>query len=202
MSHSSIIGAGTTVRGSVEGEGALEILGHVEGDVTMSGDVSIGEGASVLGNVSGARLTVQGAVKGDLRGTDAVVLESGARVVGDLSAPRIGIGAGALVRGNVRTESEPAVAVNKRTPAAAPFKAAVFAPKPVAKTEPKLSPPPAPEADETSDEDEDEDEDDVLPATPLPLRPKEKPVERRPPPPVLPSLGKGAKAKKKKGRDE
>lgn len=197
---SSVIGAGTSVRGNIEGEGSLEIQGRVEGDVVMSGNVTVAEGGVVLGNVSAAEISVQGTVKGDLRGAAAVLIAHPARVVGDIDAPRIGIGAGALVRGNVRTESEPAVAVNKRTPAAAPFKAAVFAPKPVAKTEPKLSPPPAPEADETSDEDEDED--DVLPGTPLPLRPKEKPVERRPPPPVLPSLGKGAKAKKKKGRDE
>lgn len=196
MSQSSVIGAGTSVRGSLEGEGALEIFGHVEGDVTMSGDVSIGEGGSVLGNVSAARISVRGAVKGDLRGNDAIALERGARVVGDVSAPSIAIGPGALVRGNVRTEGEPTVANAKPrpAPATAAFKPPAFAPKPVAKVEPKHAPPPVPARTELASDPDSEKE------TPQPARPKE--PERRPPPPVLPSLGKGVRATKKKGRDD
>ncbi len=190
MSQSSVIGAGTVVRGNLEGEGSLDIFGRVEGDVSMSGDVTVGEGASVRGDIAATRISVQGAVQGDLRGTEAVLLERGAKVVGDLSAPRIGIGAGALVRGAVRTEGEPAPAAHKRATGpglSAAAKPAVFAAKPVAKVEPKPAPAREPEPI-------------AVAAAPLP-RPKEREPERRPPPPVLPSLGKGAKAKKKKGRD-
>jgi len=109
MSQSSVIGAGTIVRGNVEGDGSLEIFGRVEGDVSMGGDVVVGETGAVRGNVSGEKISVHGAVQGDLRGADAVLLERGAKVVGDLSAPRIGIANGALMRGAVRTEGEPAL---------------------------------------------------------------------------------------------
>jgi cytoskeletal protein CcmA (bactofilin family) len=198
MSQSSVIGAGTVVRGNVEGDGSLEIFGRVEGDVSMGGDVVVGETGAVRGNVSGEKISVQGAVQGDLRGADAVLLERGAKVVGDLSAPRIGIANGALVRGTVRTEGEPALAANKRA-AAAVLKPAVFAPKPVAKTEPKYAPPPR--LDDAGDEDDDDDDDEPQAVMLPPARPREKEAERRPPPPVLPSLGKGAKAKKKKYRE-
>ena len=185
MSQSSVIGAGTAVRGNLEGEGSLDIFGRVDGDVTMSGDVMVGEGGSVRGHIAANKISIQGSVQGDLRGTEAVLLERGAKVVGDLSAPRIGIGSGALVRGSVRTEGEPVfTSANKR--AASPgIKPATFAAKPVAKVEPKAAPAPR------------EAEPIAVAAAPLP-RPKEKEPERRPPPPVLPSLGKGAKAKKKK----
>ena len=190
MSQTSVIGAGTSVRGSLDGEGSLEIFGRVEGDVSMTGDVVIGEAGAVLGNVSAGKISVRGAVQGDLRGSDAVLVERGARVVGDLSAPRVGIANGALVRGSVRTEGEPAMAAPKRAAALA-FKAPAFAAKPVAKAEPKHAPPAAPRPEEPREA-----------AVLLVARAKDKEPERRPPPPVLPSLGKGAKAKKKKGRDE
>ena len=185
MSQSSVIGAGTVVRGNLEGEGSLDIFGRVEGDVTMSGDVTIGEGGGVRGDITANRISVQGSVQGDLRGAEAVLLERGAKVVGDLSAPRVGIGSGALVRGSVRTEGEPALTSANKRPAASPgLKPAAFAAKPVAKVEPKAVPA-AREAEPIA-----------VAAAPLP-RPKEKEPERRPPPPVLPSLGKGAKGKKK-----
>src|SRR6266545_4114452 len=109
MSEGSVIGRGTAVRGNVRGTGPLEILGRVEGDVTIDGDVLIGEAAAVRGNVTGAQIAVSGRVLGDLSGSESILLEPGARVAGDIVAPRIGIGNGALVRGNLRTEGEPSL---------------------------------------------------------------------------------------------
>ena len=118
MTETSVIGAGTVVSGHVRGQGSLEILGRVEGDVSVSGNVSIGPSGRVRGNVSGAELTVSGQVQGDLRGTLSVLLEPGARVAGDISGPRVGIAPGALARGHVQTDGEPALAA-ARAPAAA-----------------------------------------------------------------------------------
>ena len=51
MNGASTIGQGTLVRGSVRGEGDLEILGRVEGSVAVGGELSIGEGALVKSDV-------------------------------------------------------------------------------------------------------------------------------------------------------
>lgn len=109
MATESVIGQSTVIRGNVRGDGSLEILGRVEGDVSVTGDVRLGDRASVRGNVSGARLTIGGAVAGDLTGSEAVVLGQNAQVAGDLLAPRIGIEEGALVQGAIRTETSPDV---------------------------------------------------------------------------------------------
>ena len=106
MASESVIGQGTVVRGHVRGEGSIEVLGRVEGDVAVTGDVTIGENAAVRGGVTGARLAVAGTVDGDLTGSEAVVLDASAQVAGDIVAPRIGIAEGARVRGAVRTDAE------------------------------------------------------------------------------------------------
>ncbi|WP_437992286.1 bactofilin family protein [Sorangium sp. So ce145] len=125
MAAQSSIGPTTAIRGNVQGDGDLEILGRVEGSVVMTGDVTIGEGALIQSDVRGRRVVVRGAVAGNISGDEAVILEPGARVVGDLGAPQIGIHAGALVRGNVTTGAPLAVAA-----APAPARAAAAAPAP------------------------------------------------------------------------
>ena len=176
--NGSVIGRGTVVRGNVRGSGSLEILGRVEGDVSVSGELVLGEDSAVRGSVSGSHITVSGAVQGDVRGSEAVLLERGARVVGDLTAPRIGVATGARVKGLVRTDGEPALGTPRRAtggaarPIAFPTRAAV-----VPKAEPR------------------EEADSEAP----PMEPKA--AREAPPPPVVPALAKGAKAKKKKRED-
>jgi cytoskeletal protein CcmA (bactofilin family) len=118
MTEASVIGAGTVISGHVRGQGSLEILGRVEGDVDVTGNVVIGAGGRVRGTVNGAELRISGQVQGDLRGAIAVLLEAGARVAGDISAPRVAIAPGALARGHVQTDGEPAPAA-ARIPATA-----------------------------------------------------------------------------------
>jgi cytoskeletal protein CcmA (bactofilin family) len=151
MSQVSTIGVGTTVRGSVRGEGDLEIHGRIEGSVVVTGEVIIFETALLKSDVRARRITVRGAVAGDVSADESIVLEAGARVLGDLGAPQIGIRPGGMVRGNVSTggplpetksvaaapaaagRARPAAAPAAR-PAAAPARAAAPAPaaRPVA----------------------------------------------------------------------
>ena len=120
MPQGSVLGRSTVVRGNVRGTGALEIFGRVEGDVSVTGELVIGEEGAVKGDVTGGFVTISGAVQGDVRATEAVMLESGARVVGDLTAPRIGVATGALVRGVVRTDGEPFTGTGRRPPGPRP----------------------------------------------------------------------------------
>jgi cytoskeletal protein CcmA (bactofilin family) len=175
MPQGSLLGRSTVVRGNVRGTGALEIHGRVEGDVTVTGELVIGEDGAVKGDVTGGFVTISGAVQGDVRGSEAVMLESGARVVGDLSAPRIGVATGALVRGIVRTEGEPFPGTARRP--AAPV---------VRGPQTFVSRAPLPEAPPRFE-----------PAEEPPLL-EPKPARDAPPPPVVPPLAKGARAKKKK----
>lgn len=186
--NGSVIGRGTVVRGNVRGSGSLEIHGRVEGDVSVSGELVVGEEGAVRGDVSGSHITCSGAVQGDLRGSEAVLLERGARVVGDLTAPRIGVATGALVKGLIRTDGEPALAARRSGGTAARPVAFPARPAPPAKSEPRS-------------ESRLETREEVVDSEPPPAAPKEKAAREAPPPPVVPALGKGAKAKKKRRED-
>jgi cytoskeletal protein CcmA (bactofilin family) len=188
--NGSVIGRGTVVRGNVRGSGSLEILGRVEGDVNVSGELVLGEESAVRGSVTGSHITVSGAVQGDVRGSEAVLLERGARVVGDLTAPRIGVATGALVKGLVRTDGEPALGAPRRPAVATGSRPGAFPAR--APLAPPPPPPPKSEPHAARDEAEIDSE-----APPAPAK-EAKPAREAPPPPVVPALAKGAKAKKKK----
>lgn len=184
MAAASTIGQGTVVRGNVRGDGPLVIDGRVEGDVSIDGDVTLGEHGAVKGNISGARLTVGGAVSGDLHGTEGVMLESSARVVGDLGGPSIGIAEGALVRGNVRTDGEPAAPTGRASSSrkAAPRFSGSAGQRRTAKAAPAKS----------------------APAKSAPAKAgavkagAAKGARKRPPAPVVPALSKRTRGRKKK----
>jgi cytoskeletal protein CcmA (bactofilin family) len=189
MPDGSVIGPSSVVRGNVRGEGNLEILGRVEGDVSVTGDIVLGESAGVRGSLSGASITVAGQVQGDIRGSEAVLVEGGAKIIGDLLAPRIGVAAGALVKGNVRTEGEAPLGAGRR-PVTQGLRSPSFAQKPV--PAPAAAPAKAVEAPRAAPS---EPEASEKPAA------KKAEGERQAPPPVVPALAKGAKAKKKKQRE-
>lgn len=138
--NASIIGRTTKVRGRVTGAVDLHVEGFVDGEIAVSGDVTVDAHGLVGASVQGRRLVVRGAVKGDLLGEEAVVLEDGARVVGDVRAPRVAIAAGALVRGYVETgEGNGAPARASRAEAAArPARVAPSPPKAAAKPAPAV----------------------------------------------------------------
>jgi cytoskeletal protein CcmA (bactofilin family) len=196
MAAASIIGQGTIVRGNVRGVGSIDIRGRVEGDVEVDGDVALGEGAAVSGNVSGAQISVAGQVQGDLRGSESVMLERGARVVGDLVAPRIGIAEGALVRGGIRTEGDASAAV--RRAAAVPVRRTPER-RPALRVAEKSGPSPAPNPPPDRPVEKSEA------SSPMAAAASQKNNAPRaehkgPPAPVVPSLGKGARGKKRSKR--
>jgi cytoskeletal protein CcmA (bactofilin family) len=171
MADVTVIGQGIFLRGSIRGEGDLEIRGRIEGDVEVGGEVTIGEGALIKADVTGRRITVRGAVAGNLTGEDGVRLEEGARVVGDLRGASIGIAEGALLRGNVQTGHAAAGQKGRaRTAATA---------RPAVRAEPRKAPAVTVAAKGNGS----------------PRRGAAATEERAgPPPPVVPALKKGARA--------
>jgi cytoskeletal protein CcmA (bactofilin family) len=192
MAYASVISGSAVVRGNVRGDTSLEILGRVEGDVGVTGDLSIGPDAVIVGAVSGARVLIGGTVEGDVTGTDAVVVADTGRVIGDLVAPRIGMSEGAQVRGNVRTEGSGGASgarSGERREAAPravsePRSAPVERPRPVVAAAP---PPPLAVAVPAASAPK-----PAVAAVPSP--------KKAPPPPVIPAPRPGVRARKKLAR--
>ena len=184
--NGSVIGRTTRIQGRVTGSVDLEVQGFVEGEIVVSGNVTVDQHGMVGAGVHGRRLVVRGAVRGALVGEEAVLLEDGARVVGDLRAPRVAVAPGALVRGYVETgDSEGG------RPAASTRSSAVArpaAPAAVAKPAPRSAPVKTAKSANAQ-----------VSAASHSSEATAKPSPRRPPPPVVPALKKarGQLAKRK-----
>ena len=188
MAEGSVIGQGTVVRGNVRGDGSVEIYGRVDGDVLVSGDVTLGEQASIRGDVSGARITIGGTVVGEIRGSEAILLERTAQVTGDMTAPRVGIEEGARARGALRTEEPAAQATGRGEHRRA-------APRPLEM--PRRAETPSPRAAASGPGGSGTEASAPRAAPPPP--PRAEAQKRQPPAPVVPAF-RGLQARKKKVR--
>lgn len=103
----AVLGQGVRIRGRISGEGDLSILGHVEGDVVVRGDLTIGEHAHIESEVLEAEaVTIAGEVKGDVTASGPVRLGATARVNGDLKGSEISIEEGAQFAGRIEADFE------------------------------------------------------------------------------------------------
>jgi cytoskeletal protein CcmA (bactofilin family) len=100
----SILGRGARVRGRIGGDGDLRIEGQVEGDVVVSGELSIEEGAAVTGDVGAASVLVSGALRGDVDARGTVAVRASAEVEGNLSGAEVSIEEGASFHGRIEAE--------------------------------------------------------------------------------------------------
>src|ERR1700733_14310156 len=99
------IGGTARVRGRVHGDGNLVIEGHVEGSVTLRGDLTIGEGGRVESElVTAHAVFIAGTLEGSVVASGPVRLSSSARVRGDLQASAVAIDDGARFSGRLDCE--------------------------------------------------------------------------------------------------
>ena len=101
----SILCADVVIKGSIKSEGALQIDGKVEGDVT-AGDVTIGSSGEIHGEVKAETLRVKGKIVGSMRARK-VELETGATVQGDIFHAALIIQPDASFEGKVKREENP-----------------------------------------------------------------------------------------------
>ncbi len=105
-SMSSVLGPTAVVIGNVRGTGDFEVRGKVQGSIEITGRVLVADGGVVLGGIEATVIKVCGEVRGNLLAEDGVSIAASGRVEGDILAPRVGIEAGARVRGTLRTGGE------------------------------------------------------------------------------------------------
>ena len=101
----SVIGRDAQVKGEINSKGAVRIDGEFEGKVTAKGDVFIGEGSKVVGNLIGGRVVVSGEVNGNISAADGLEISRSGRVYGDIAGDKLVIDEGAIYKGRVNMEA-------------------------------------------------------------------------------------------------
>ena len=101
----SVLSGDLTIKGDLETAGDVQIEGQLEGDIRAR-QLTIGETATVRGEVLADEVIVNGRVIGRLRGLK-VRLSSTARVEGDIIHKTIAIESGAHFEGSVQRQDDP-----------------------------------------------------------------------------------------------
>lgn len=100
----SVLASDLRVDGIVATEGALEIHGHIDGEVAADSLV-LGDDGTVSGKIRTNQADLRGIVKGELVST-RLTLRSGARVEADVTCATLVIEAGAQVEGRFSRPAE------------------------------------------------------------------------------------------------
>lgn len=97
----SVIAAGLTIDGKIEGAGHVRIAGRFKGDVNVDGDLTIDSGAKITGSVRADTVTIGGELEGNIDSASRVELLASGVLTGDLKAGSLTVASGSRMRGNV-----------------------------------------------------------------------------------------------------
>jgi len=85
----TVIGTGSSIRGTLMVSGTLRIDGEFEGDILNCDRLEIGEHGMMRSDVEVKEALIQGRVFGNIRALGALEMRSGARVEGDVAATSV-----------------------------------------------------------------------------------------------------------------
>jgi len=95
----NVLSSDVEIKGTVKFTNDLVVDGKIEGEISSSGNLTIGENARIKAEVKTGTVVVYGKVHGNLTATDRVELKSSAEVIGDIKAKILSIEAGAIFVG-------------------------------------------------------------------------------------------------------
>ena len=95
----SILAAGLTIEGKIEGNGNIRVAGRFKGNVNVKGELTIEPGASIDGEVKADTVLVGGEVRGHIVSTSRVEFKESGTLIGDLKAGSLTVATGARMRG-------------------------------------------------------------------------------------------------------
>ncbi|MDR1331151.1 MAG: polymer-forming cytoskeletal protein [Tannerella sp.] len=95
----NVLAVGTTVKGSVVTVSDFRLDGRIEGDITCSGKIVIGQKGSIKGNIVSDNAEILGEVEGTVKIKEKLVFKSTAVVTGDIHIQTLEIEPGARFNG-------------------------------------------------------------------------------------------------------
>jgi cytoskeletal protein CcmA (bactofilin family) len=97
----SVIAAGLSIEGKIEGAGNVRMAGRFKGDVRIDGNFTMDTGAHLTGQVLAGIVVVGGELQGNIESAKRVDVLEGGVIVGDVKAGSITVAAGSRMRGHV-----------------------------------------------------------------------------------------------------
>jgi cytoskeletal protein CcmA (bactofilin family) len=99
--ETAFFGAKLSVKGKVSGSGNLIVMGKLEGEFDLNGELVVAPPAVLNGEIKAVSVTVSGSVTGNLTAREKIHLEKSAVVSGRMNAPRLSVAEGASFNGDI-----------------------------------------------------------------------------------------------------
>lgn len=96
---STLITQGVTIKGTVEGEGVVQVEGEVEGEFHMVGAVIVADTGLVRGPISADVVRVAGKVEGNVTAREHMRLEQTGTLIGDVATASLVVEDGGRLNG-------------------------------------------------------------------------------------------------------
>ncbi|MCF8243176.1 MAG: polymer-forming cytoskeletal protein [Melioribacteraceae bacterium] len=113
----SILSSGVKVEGKLYSEGNVRIDGEVTGDITVNGNLTLGDGSEISGDVKAKNITISGKLEGTVQATEKLILEASSSLKGDIFARILVVEEGAKFDGKSSMSQAPtSPSVNNTTP--------------------------------------------------------------------------------------
>ena len=97
----SVLAAGLTIEGKIEGTGNFRVVGRFKGTVKVNGELTIEPGAFVEGEISAESVLVAGDVRGQITASSRVEFKDSGTLIGDVKANSVVVSAGSKMRGKM-----------------------------------------------------------------------------------------------------
>jgi len=97
----SLLAAGLTIEGKIEGTGNFRVVGRFKGTVKVNGELTIEPGALIEGEISAESVMVAGDVRGQIVAAARVEFKDSGTLIGDVKAGSVVVSAGSKMRGKM-----------------------------------------------------------------------------------------------------
>lgn len=95
----NLVGVGTEITGNIVSKGDLRIDGTLNGNITLSGKVVVGEPGRIKGEIICKNADISGVVEGKVNVSDLLSLKSTSRITGDIVVGKLDIEPGTQFNG-------------------------------------------------------------------------------------------------------
>ena len=95
----TLIAANLAIEGKIQGSGHVRVAGQFKGDINVEGNLTIEQGAKVIGGVRASTVTIAGELEGNVDAAQRVELLQSGVINGDLKAGSLTVAAGSRMRG-------------------------------------------------------------------------------------------------------
>jgi len=102
LSHAedvSILSSGVKIDGNMYSQGNVRVDGKIIGDITVNGNLTLGESSVLTGKIKAQNISVSGKIEGNVTASEKLILESKSVLIGDIQSKILVIEEGASFDG-------------------------------------------------------------------------------------------------------